>query len=219
MEKWWIIKDVKPPVYVNLRVKRSYTLLALLVFILGIILGEASGLLPPGISVLVSTIVLIIEAIINIFTGIGKLKLGKTDILFIQNVLRSISTRIGKWSIPSRNIPVVATLSNGLYMVIYYHTNRLKLVLLKPIVYNRVLMGKPVIKIRKNNGIKKRVDSTTLWIGYANIIFPHPEIRNTNYYVTAKTIITEQYIPPDKISMLIEKFDNYFTGVTQWLKY
>lgn len=211
MEKWWVIEGVRQPVYIGLEGRgRGYGVLIVAVFILSLTLGEIAGFLPSGITILVSTILLILEGVLNLLTGYGRLKLGKTDTLYIQNLLKTLSTNISKWSIPSRNTPVVATTNRGVYIVLYYQRGILKTMIFKPVVYYGVKTGKPVTRIKKIKSIEGKKLKDIEFIGVADIVFPHPEIKNMNYKVRAKTIVARQDINPHEINTIIEKFNEYF---------
>ncbi|MCD6195905.1 MAG: hypothetical protein J7J82_03885 [Staphylothermus sp.] len=204
-KEWWNIKGVPSPVHINYKKsKTAYLSLLLAVAFLLVFFLELFQYVPSGLSVVVLSLGIILQGvstllgIVNPSTG-----LRVTDIRYIESLMRTLNGFIRRWSVPSITIPVAATISNGIYMFIAKRKGSLKIYLLKPVIYYRVMSGKPVFKI-------KWVQKTKyygLTMGIADLTVPHPELRNTNYYLRAKVVEAPTTIDPVKIYNFLKEFD------------
>lgn len=211
MEKWWIIKGVKQPTYIGLLKKQErifttifLTLYAIIVFIMSIL--EFLDILPTGFTLSFITTAFLFEVFTKVFR---KKKLVQLDIQYIRNILKILDGRIIKWCIPSYTIPVVAILDNGVHILVFYGAGGLELMLFKPIIYYRTFHGKPIVKYKW----KKIVGNKNVKKGLIQLIYPHVDIKNTNYTIIAKSIHLKGGVENDKLLDLVDNFEKYVANI------
>ncbi len=202
---WWNIKGVPSPIYVNYKKgKTAYLSLVLAVVFLLVFFLELFQYVPSGLSIVILSLGIILQGVSTLFGIISpNTGLKVTDIRYVESLMRTLNGYVRRWSIPSITIPVAASLSNGLYMYIAKKRGFLKIYLVKPMIYYRVMSSKPVFKIRWVQKAKYE----GLIVGIADLTVPHPELRNTNYFLRAKVIEAPTIIDPMKIYNILREFD------------
>ncbi len=148
VDEWWVVPGVKPPVYVGLRgERRGRAALYLAVSIMAMVIGEALNFFPPGTSMLIASLLIMIQFIAT-YMETRRRGLQSTDIPLIQNTLRALSGRIVAWSVVSRHIPVACRLAGGTFLYIAYMRGRPYYIIVKPKLYLS-LANKHRITIRR----------------------------------------------------------------------
>ncbi|ADI31783.1 hypothetical protein [Staphylothermus hellenicus] len=217
-EEWYVVKGLKPPIYVGLTrnsrkriISILYILLALLIIF--IFIAESSGLFIQGLSMILLFLLILGQGLLSFLPTRGKV-LSLSDQKYIRGLLESIKDYVSKWSIPSNNIPVVAILSNGIYMYIYYSTGaKLLITFVKPTMYLKIVQGKPTVKtkfIKQYNG--KTWRNKGLIIGVIDAVFPHPEIRGMNIHIRGNAIKLSTPIEHGQIREIVSNFNKIVRG-------
>ena len=204
-KEWWIIKGVPSPVYVNYKKgKTAYLSIILAIVFLLVFFLELFQYVPSGLSIVILSLGIILQGVSTLLGIISpSTGLKVTDMRYVESLMRTLNGYVRRWSIPSITIPVAATLSNGLYMYITKKRGFLKIYLIKPMIYYRVTSSKPVFKIKWLQKTKYE----GIIIGIADLTAPHPELRNTNYFLRAKVIEAPTTIDPMKIYNILREFD------------
>jgi len=201
------LRGVPHPVYVNYSKKSSLRFLVLLV---PVIIGTFASIFSDsitGLGIFLTSISAVISIAITGTSG-GMGFYSKRDREFVKSLLQVLDGRVSRWCFPSPSIPVSALLRGGLHFVIYYSSRgRMKILLIKPQIYEKVAFEKPRVKIK---WIEKPRSQNVLVYGYAQVVFPHPELRNTVYYSKAKLLVVEPYIQPRDLAGLIDSFEDFF---------
>ncbi len=209
-DKWWVVEGVRNPAYIGLRDESrrfyGYILLIIMSIVLSILVLEIVKILPPGMTFIAFTLMFFIEFLLKI-TGFSSRKISHTDKLFIHNLLKTLGKKIIRWSIPSNNIPLIAVLDNGVYIVLFYRSNRFNMLLFKPIIHYTVVSGSPNITL--NWKVKKTMDRRYVY-GVADIVYPHIDFKNMNYRGRVKALLPLYIVNGKELLRLIEGFDKYF---------
>lgn len=222
-QKWYIIKGVKPPVYVGL-IKRGgkklvsllYLLLAL--FMVFIFIAEPLGIVPQGLSIVILMFLIVGQGILSVLPIRSK-SLSLTDQRYIRGLLETIKNYILRWSIPSNTVPVAIVLNNGLYMYVYYNAyGRLSIMLIKPTIYLKIIHSKPIVKVKFVKKLdRKDKGNREIKIGIADAVLPHPEIRGMNIHVRGRAVQVLGGSDHKKILEVIRNFDKLSGGGELWL--
>ncbi len=207
MDKWWIIEGVKHPTYIGLKEPRKtissllyivYALVILSLFIL-----ESMDVLPIGTTLSFVTSSVLLDVI---FKVVSKKKLTRIDAMYIRGLLKTLDGKIIRWSIPSHTIPVVGVLDNGVNLLLFYDNARgLVILLFKPLIYYRVLYGKPQVKYKW----KIIVKDSEFRKGLLQLTYPHTDIRSINYIAIVKSIYLPAGIENNKLLNIINNFEKY----------
>ncbi len=205
MDEWWKIEGVPKPVYINIASESRFWDIIVLLLLLSIIISGVTGILPGCTSILATTLLLLVELFLRSSWNIRQ---RRKDIMYIREILMNISEILVKWSIPHSNIPVVAVTNTGVYIIVFYIGDRIRVLIFKPIVYYRVVNGKPIVKLKLVMKNKKKINNTNMELSILDIIFPHPEIKGMNYHIRGKTIIIKHHIHPRMINTLIKNSMN-----------
>ncbi len=212
---WWVVPGVKEPAYTPRQHYRSASLLVLLVLILASIIGEITNYLPPGTSVLISTGVFIASFLLSIL-GLDKTRFTRSDSVFLSNLVKGLKDLIVYWAIPSIHIPLTAMLSNGLYLVVYYHwrtrqmvwsqSRSYQLLLVKPRSGLRAFKCKPRVKVKSKRVLSR--GGKTLYVT-GRIIFPHPYIKDTCYDTSGDLLYIDPALTPNEILEVVKNYNKY----------
>lgn len=211
--KWYIIKGLKPPIYVGLTrngrkriISLLYVLLAILIVF--VFIAESSGLILQGLSMILLLLIIFGQGLLSLLPTRKKM-LNLSDQKYIRGLLESIRDYVSKWSIPSNNIPVAAILSNGIYMYIYYSANaKLLITFVKPTMFFKIVQGKSIVKIKFIKQYGRRTwRNKGLIIGVIDAVFPHPEIRGMNIHIRGNAIKLSTPIEHEQIHEIISNFN------------
>jgi hypothetical protein len=208
LEKWWNIRNVKPPVYIGIREKHSrYGGLLFVIYafiILALYILESIDIVPQGTALSTATSTMIFDVI---YRGLIRRKTSALNIAFLKRLLETLDGRLIRWCIPSNTIPVTGVLDNGVYIVVYTDSSRNKLfiALFKPLINYRVYPGKPVFKYKWI----RRTERESITSGLVRITYPHVDIRRMNYSSDALLILVDAGIDFDKLLDIINRFNEY----------
>ncbi len=212
---WWVLPGTIKPAYTPRQRYRSTSLLVLLILILASIIGEITNYLPPGTSVLISTGVFIASFILSIL-GLDKTRFTRSDSVFLSNLVKSLKGLIVYWAVPSIRVPLTAMLSNGLYLVVYYHwgtrqivwsrSRSYQLLLIKPRSGLRAFNCKPRVKVKSIRVIGR--GRKTVYVT-GRITFPHPYIRNTCYDTSGDLLYIDPALSPSEVLEIVRNYNKY----------
>ncbi len=221
LDKWYIIRNVKPPIYVGLSMSRAKKIMEMIsvaigIAILSLVVAEPLGLVPPGSSMILVLIAFLIQGLVSLIPSVRRAGPSRTDILYIRGLLETLNDLISKWSIPSNKVLVAAILRNGLYLYITYqqpYSSKLIILVIKPIIYLRIISsnGKELSRYKITKNKKKKVGNHI--IGIIEATLPHPEIRNTYICFRGKALLIPGGIEHKKVLDEIISFGKGAGGV------
>jgi hypothetical protein len=221
LDKWYIIRNVKPPIYVGLSMGKARKIMGMIsaaigIAILSLIIAEPLGLVPPGSSMILVFIAFLIQGLVSLIPSIRRAGPSRTDILYVRGLLETLNGFISKWSIPSNKVLVAAILRNGLYMYITYqqpYSSKLVVLIVKPIVYLRIINsnGRELSKYK----IFKKKKIGNYIFGVIEATLPHPEIRNTYMYFRGEALLIPGGIEHKRVLDEIISFGKKTGGVLQ----
>jgi hypothetical protein len=212
LNKWYIIRNVKPPIYIGLSASRARKIMGIIsaaigIAILSLVIAEPLGLVPPGSSMILVFIAFLIQGLLSLIPSIRRGGPSRTDILYVRGLLETLNGLISKWSIPSNKVLVAAILRNGLYLYITYqqlYSSKLVILAVKPTIYLRIISSNGR-ELSKYKIFKKRKVGNYI-VGIIEATLPHPEIRNTYMYFRGKALLIPEGIEHKKVLSEIINF-------------